>query len=605
MLRNTLLPVALLAAACSSTLAAVQLTGPSGTYTQNFDALPNDGTAIPWTASNLTDWYISKATFNASSGSLASTGFYSYGTAGATERALGAIAGDASGPAFTYGVELQNANAAGNITSVTLTYRGEQWRNGGNTSKQNVTVAYSLDATSLTTGTWTAAPATLTFLGPKASSSQVALNGNDPTNSATLSDVLFSGLAIAPGQTFWIRWLDALNPLNDHGLAIDDVQIDFVSSAPPTGPRTLTWDANPADGPQDGPGTWAAGVGNWWDATAAATWNNATPDNAVFGVAPAAATVAIDAAGVTAGSLTFAPASGPYTLAGPGTLTVATGITADSSATIAAPLALAADQPVHVAAAELTLAGPITGTHTLAKTGAGTVTFTHAEAGPGNTVSLTVSEGVAAIHARQSLASVAIAPGALLIVDAPAQALVASLTQIDGTLDLQSGGVIVRNGNLAELQALVEDAHNANYPAVAAITSSTAAENSLILVAVPGTAVGTILGETPADADVVLTLALPGDANLDGSVNVGDLGLLASFWNTPSDATWNTADFNFDGKVDVGDLGSLASNWNATGGIGFVESLRQFEIFENVQIPEPATGLLALAGAALLLRRRR
>jgi hypothetical protein len=56
---------------------------------------------------------------------------------------------------------------------------------------------------------------------------------------------------------------------------------------------------------------------------------------------------------------------------------------------------------------------------------------------------------------------------------------------------------------------------------------------------------------------------LPGDANGDGKVDVGDLGILAANYGMTSGATWGKGDFNNDGKVDVGDLGILAANYGS------------------------------------------
>jgi hypothetical protein len=79
---------------------------------------------------------------------------------------------------------------------------------------------------------------------------------------------------------------------------------------------------------------------------------------------------------------------------------------------------------------------------------------------------------------------------------------------------------------------------------------------------------------------------LDADANWDGAVNVGDLALLAANWQTGR--IWPEADFNGDGVTNVGDLAILASNWQVGGG---------------ATVPEPATVLLVLVGAALLRRR--
>jgi phospholipase/lecithinase/hemolysin len=60
--------------------------------------------------------------------------------------------------------------------------------------------------------------------------------------------------------------------------------------------------------------------------------------------------------------------------------------------------------------------------------------------------------------------------------------------------------------------------------------------------------------------DLTLTAnAIGGDADLNGVVDVNDLGLLASHWQTSGN--WLAGDFDGSGTIDVGDLGILASNW--------------------------------------------
>jgi hypothetical protein len=54
--------------------------------------------------------------------------------------------------------------------------------------------------------------------------------------------------------------------------------------------------------------------------------------------------------------------------------------------------------------------------------------------------------------------------------------------------------------------------------------------------------------------------SMNGDANSDGCVDVGDLGILAANYGG-SNKTWSQGDFNGDGIVDVGDLGILAANY--------------------------------------------
>ena len=84
---------------------------------------------------------------------------------------------------------------------------------------------------------------------------------------------------------------------------------------------------------------------------------------------------------------------------------------------------------------------------------------------------------------------------------------------------------------------------------------------------------------------------LPGDANLDGSVLVGDLNILGTNWQQSPDP-WGSGDFNVDGIVDVADLNLLALNWQ--------ESIPA----AAAAVPEPASFVLALGALLLLMTRR-
>jgi autotransporter-associated beta strand protein len=103
---------------------------------------------------------------------------------------------------------------------------------------------------------------------------------------------------------------------------------------------------------------------------------------------------------------------------------------------------------------------------------------------------------------------------------------------------------------------------------------------------------------------VRLAVALPGDASLDGMVDVTDLGILATDWQTKSN--WLGGDFNGDGLVDVTDLGLLATNWQlgvASPGASpsFADALASVGL-ASAYVPEPANVTIALC---LIFQTRR
>jgi hypothetical protein len=84
------------------------------------------------------------------------------------------------------------------------------------------------------------------------------------------------------------------------------------------------------------------------------------------------------------------------------------------------------------------------------------------------------------------------------------------------------------------------------------------------------------------------TVQISGDANGDGNVDVGDLGILSAHYGATSGATRSMGDFNGDGAVDVGDLGILSSNYgySATPIMGqkFIRQAYALIFHENGQV---------------------
>ena len=113
---------------------------------ENFDNLAQALTGITWSDNTtLPGVYATRVTYNSGTGSSNAGALYSFGVAGAGtvgDRALGSVGSGATGIVY-WGVKLTN-NTGATITSLTVQYIGEQWRNGGATTP-NVSVAQTVD----------------------------------------------------------------------------------------------------------------------------------------------------------------------------------------------------------------------------------------------------------------------------------------------------------------------------------------------------------------------------------------------------------------------------------------------------------------------------
>ena len=233
--------VILVAACCSGIVreaqAQVNLTFASATYTQNFDGLPNSGTPTWTDNTTLAGWYASNAsgsistqTYSIGNGSGTAGGHYSFGTTSATDRAFGNLT-TATAPNTTLymGLRLKNNDASKTITSITIRYTGEEWRENAN--NQSLVFGYLVGATSLTAGTWTAATG-LDFAPPVAVTAS-ARDGNNATYRTTKTLTINFPTPIAVGQEVWIRWSKAGNN-NSCGLAVDDLSVAATYYCLPT-----------------------------------------------------------------------------------------------------------------------------------------------------------------------------------------------------------------------------------------------------------------------------------------------------------------------------------------------------------------------------------
>ena len=196
--------------------------------TQNFDTLQfptiGAGTALGvppgWAFSETGD--AADGLYVADTGFLTAGNTYNYGLA--LDRAFGQRR--SADLISTIGSSFTN-NTGATIASIDISYTGEQWLLGLGDDLDRMDFQYSLDATSLATGTWVdvdpldfTSPITTGLPGPK--------DGNNAANRTSLSDTI-ADLNIPNGATFWIRWVDLDIAGGEDGLAIDDFSLTVTA----------------------------------------------------------------------------------------------------------------------------------------------------------------------------------------------------------------------------------------------------------------------------------------------------------------------------------------------------------------------------------------
>ena len=208
---------------------AVSMTSLGVPVGENFDTLIATGTATWTNDGTLPGWYHARTgtgtTIVANNGGSNAGNLYSYGTGTSSERALGSVgSGNVAAGNFHWGVRLANETGA-TITSLTVSYLGEQWRNGA-APEQTINFSYRIGTglggtlTDFTTG-GVAVPE-LDFASPVTGGTAAAIDGN--VNAVPISFTI-TGLNLAPQQEILLRWSDIDHSGADHGLAVDDVSV--------------------------------------------------------------------------------------------------------------------------------------------------------------------------------------------------------------------------------------------------------------------------------------------------------------------------------------------------------------------------------------------
>lgn len=241
-------PVAVPTVHADTGTGSISLNAFGAASTENFDTLANTAgsttnTALP------TGWYITEGgggardneQYAVDTGASTTGDIYSYGAAASTERALGALRSGTLFPFF--GAKFTN-NTGGTITSLDISYIGEEWRLGAAARTDRIDFEISTNATDLTTGTYTAVDP-LDFTTPN-TTTLGAKDGNAAANRTAISNSI-TGLSIANGASFFIRWTDFDPAGSDDGLAVDDFSVtangvpgDSAPSVTGTTPTNLT-----------------------------------------------------------------------------------------------------------------------------------------------------------------------------------------------------------------------------------------------------------------------------------------------------------------------------------------------------------------------------
>lgn len=155
--------------AVSSAFAQIRVTG-AGPYLQNFDPLAESGTDLPWANnSTLPGWFLYRQPapgtdlwlYSAGSGTRAVGSIYSFGNG--SDRALGGLGsngayfGSPSDGAVAAWIAFAATNDTGRVlTGFTVSFDGEQWRNGSNTTVEEMVFEYGIGQTFAGVSTWTA-----------------------------------------------------------------------------------------------------------------------------------------------------------------------------------------------------------------------------------------------------------------------------------------------------------------------------------------------------------------------------------------------------------------------------------------------------------------
>ncbi len=235
--------------------AQIPYASSGSTYNQNFDNLyttvPADNlvqaaSLLPLGWSFVEGGANANTTFRNDNGSSGTGDTYLDGATASNERAFGSYASGSLNSQF--GAVFIN-NTGSTLTQFTLSYTGEQWKDGGSGSAvlNTLAFAYAINASSLIVGTYVNVTALDFTARVNNTTSDVTLNGNLAANQRAISFTV-TGISWAPGQTLFIRWTDPNDAGNDDNLAVDGLSFTAISSCTSPTASVLSGDASICNG---------------------------------------------------------------------------------------------------------------------------------------------------------------------------------------------------------------------------------------------------------------------------------------------------------------------------------------------------------------------
>jgi autotransporter-associated beta strand protein len=317
------------------------------------------------------------------------------------------------------------------------------------------------------------------------------------------------------------------------------------------GPANLTW--NNTGGSGDG-ATWDITTNqNWNDGSAPALYHDG--DNVTFTDTNNGHYAVMLNTVVSPGSVTVNNSGGDYTISGTGAIAGSGGLTKSGTGTLTISTANTYTGNTSVSGGTLTIdpAGTVASANVTVASGATLNAYGSLSAtanvtangpanfgAPGSTVastqqlaSLTIGSGVTA----------SITPSTIGVALSAKTLQPAAMTLMDPTskINLTDNTLVAPEPSLAAAVSLIHT-------------------TGQIFTTTPGLFVGY---NDAGSGNVKFRATILGDTDLNGNVNVADLGNLATNFNKTG-VNWIQGDFDYNGNVNVADLGDLATNFNKT-----------------------------------------